>query len=108
MKTVKSRKTRALLSFVIGIVTVLAFIVDRASAHCDGMDGPVVKAAQKALAAGNVNLALIWVQPGDEGEVRKVFQRTLAVRRLNPEARELADTYFFETLVRLHRSGEGE
>jgi hypothetical protein len=26
-----------------------------AHAHCDGLDGPVVKAAQKALAEGNVN-----------------------------------------------------
>src|SRR5512147_917643 len=108
MKTVKSRKTRALLSFVIGIVTVLAFINGRVSAHCDGMDGPVVKAAQKALAAGNVNLVLIWVQQKDEAEVRKAFQKALAVRRLNPEAREMADMYFFETLVRLHRAGEGE
>jgi len=72
------------------------------------MDGPVVKAAQKALAAGNGNQVLIWVQQKDEGEVRKAFQKALAVRRLNPEAREMADMYFFETLVRLHRAGEGE
>jgi CBS domain-containing protein len=30
------------------------------------------------------------------------------VRKLNPQARELADMYFFETLVRVHRAGEGE
>jgi hypothetical protein len=30
------------------------------------------------------------------------------VRKLNPEAKELADMYFFETLVRIHRAGEGE
>ena len=35
------------------------------------------------------------------------FAKTLAVRKLNPEARELADLYFFETLVRIHRAGEG-
>ena len=76
-------------------------------AHCDGMDGPVVKAAQRALAEGNVNLVLIWVQPGDEGAIKTAFQKTLAVRKLSPEARELADMYFFETLVRIHRAGEG-
>lgn len=76
-------------------------------AHCDGMDGPVVKAAQKALAEGKVNLVLIWVQPGDEGAIKTGFQKTLAVRELSPEARELADMYFFETLVRIHRAGEG-
>ena len=76
-------------------------------AHCDGMDGPVVKAAQKALAEGNVNLVLVWVQPADEGAIKTAFQKTLAVRKLSPEARELADMYFFETLVRIHRAGEG-
>jgi iron-sulfur cluster repair di-iron protein len=78
-----------------------------ARAHCDGMDGPVVKAAQKALVEGNVNFVLIWVQPGDEGAIRTAFQKTLVVRKLSPEARELADLYFFETLVRIHRAGEG-
>lgn len=76
-------------------------------AHCDGLDGPVVKAAQKALETGDANLVLIWVQKKDEGEIRAAFQKTLAVRKLNPQARELADLYFFETLVRVHRAGEG-
>ena len=71
------------------------------------MDGPVVKAAQKALETGNVNLALIWVQKTDEAEIRKAFDQTVTVRKLSPEARALADRYFFETLVRLHRAGEG-
>jgi hypothetical protein len=79
-----------------------------AMAHCDGLDGPVVKAAQKALETGNVNSVLIWVRETEEGEIRKAFQKTLAVRKLSPPARELADMYFFETLVRLHRAGEGE
>ncbi len=77
-------------------------------AHCDGMDGPVVKAARQALDTGNVNLVLIWVQADSEAEIRKVFAKTLAVRNLNQEVKELADLYFFETLVRLHRAGEGE
>lgn len=76
-------------------------------AHCDGMDGPVVIPAQKALETGNVNLVLIWVQKKDEIEIREAFQKTLAVRKLSPEAKELADKYFFETLVRIHRAGEG-
>lgn len=79
-----------------------------AFAHCDGMDGPVVKAAQKALATGNVNHVLIWVQKKDEAEIKKAFVQTLAVRKLTAEAKQLADMYFFETLVRLHRAGEGE
>jgi hypothetical protein len=76
-------------------------------AHCDGLDGPVVTAARQALAASNVNLVLIWVQPAQEPELRQTFAHCLAVRALGPEARELADHFFFETLVRIHRAGEG-
>jgi hypothetical protein len=78
-----------------------------ARAHCDGLDGPVVTAARKALESGNVNLVLVWVQKSDEAEIKSAFQKTLSVRKLNPQAKELADTYFFETLVRVHRAGEG-
>ncbi len=78
-----------------------------ADAHCDGLDGPVVKAAKAALEENDVNLVLIWVLEEYEPEVRSAFQRTLAVRELSPEAMELADMYFFETVVRLHRLGEG-
>ncbi len=82
--------------------------MQRAQAHCDGMDGPVVKAARQALEAGDVHLVLAWVQSGDEPAVRNAFAKTVAVRKLNPQARELADLYFFETVVRIHRAGEGE
>jgi hypothetical protein len=78
-----------------------------AFAHCDTLDGPVVRAARNALDAGDVNLVLIWVRTQDEQEIRDVFERTMAVRRLGRQARDLADRYFFETVVRVHRSGEG-
>ena len=76
-------------------------------AHCDGLDGPVVGAARKALNSGDPNAVLIWVQPKDEAAVRNAFAEAVAVRKLSPQAREMADRYFFETLVRLHRTGEG-
>lgn len=84
-----------------------ALAVRSALAHCDGMDGPVVRAAQRAFESGNVNLALIWVRQEDEAQLRTAFQEALAVRRLSAEGRQLADRAFFETLVRLHRTGEG-
>ena len=101
---------KKVLSWLVGGMALLAaaFLMPAAVlAHCDGMDGPVVKAAQKALAEGNVNFVLISVQPGDEAAIKTAFQKTLAVRKLSPEARELADMYFFENLVRFHRTGEG-
>jgi len=72
------------------------------------VDGPVVKAAQKALETGNVNLVLIWVRKNDGGEIKNAFQKTLAVRKLGLQAKELSGMYFFETLVRVHRAAEGE
>jgi len=84
-----------------------ALTVDRAVAHCDGLDGPVVMAAQQALEKNDVTRVLVWVQKQDEPMIRQAFERTLAVRALGPQARELADLYFFETLVRIHRAGEG-
>jgi hypothetical protein len=43
-----------------------------------------------------------------EPAIRQAFGRTLVVRKQSAEAAELADQFFFETLVRLHRAGEGE
>ena len=97
------------MSLVLALLAgALLLLPAEARAHCDTMDGPVVKAAQRALATKNVNLVLIWVQEKDEAEIVQRFRQTLAVRRLSREARSLADNYFFETLVRLHRAGEGE
>jgi hypothetical protein len=76
-------------------------------AHCDTLDGPVVTLAKKALETGDVNLVLPWVPATDEPEIRRVFSQTLSVRKLGPQARQLADTFFFETLVRVHRASEG-
>jgi hypothetical protein len=78
-----------------------------ALAHCDGLDGPVVKAARQALETGDVNRVLIWVKPEAEAEARAAFGQAVAVRKLGAVAKALADTYLFETVVRLHRAGEG-
>lgn len=79
----------------------------RAWAHCDSLDGPVVASARNALASGDVARVLHWVSADDEAEIRAAFDRTLRVRRSSAEAREMADLWFFETLVRIHRAGEG-
>ena len=103
-------KKTSIFTLLTILAVLFAFVLfgsDKVFAHCDGMDGPVITAAKKALEAGDVNLVLIWVQKKDEAEIKKTFQKTLAVRKLNPEAKELADMYFFETLVRIHRAGEG-
>ena len=100
-------KTNRLIITTAWIGICLASTSGIARAHCDALDGPVVQAAQKALAASNVNLVLIWVQKDDEPEIKRAFDKTVAVRKLGAEAKELADLYFFETVVRVHRAGEG-
>lgn len=103
MKSVVSR----LLTFAIFVAGLIASSIP-AAAHCDTMNGPVVASARQAIAAADVTPVLKWVKPEYEPEVRTAFGRTLRVRPLSAEARELADQYFFETAVRLHRAGEGE
>lgn len=85
----------------------LHLMVPLAFAHCDTMGGPVIQDAQKALETGKVELVLKWVKPADEAVIRKAFEQTREVRKLGPKAKEMADMYFFETLVRIHRAGEG-
>lgn len=75
--------------------------------HCDTLDGPVVLLGKKALEDKNVNLVLPWVRPEDEPAIRSAFDHAQAVRELGPQARTLADEHFLETLVRIHRAGEG-
>jgi hypothetical protein len=76
-------------------------------AHCDTMDGPLIKDAQKALAQNNVNYALKWVPAASESEIKDAFNLVMKVRRLNADAKELSDKYFFDILVRIHRTAEG-
>jgi hypothetical protein len=64
-------------------------------------------AAKIALDAGNVNLILPWAPKKAEAELKRAFEKTLQARKLGKAAAEVADYWFFETAVRLHREGEG-
>jgi len=94
---------------VAAAITVLAAaaLPTVARAHCDTTRGPVVADARRALEMADVTPVLKWVGPLAEAEVRAAFDHALRVRKLGPEALQLADTFFFETLVRVHRAGEG-
>lgn len=73
----------------------------------DSLDGPVVAAARKALDVGDVELILPYVHADGEVEVREAFDRAVKVRSLGLAAREVADRWYFETAVRVHRADEG-
>jgi hypothetical protein len=100
-------KTRTTISAAVVFLVCLFAFAGLAVAHCDTLGGPVIGAAKKALETGDVTPVLKWVRKDDEAEIKDMFARTLRVRKQGPEARELADMYFFETLVRIHRAGEG-
>jgi len=75
--------------------------------HCDSLDGPVVRAARGALDHEDPQLVLPYVHESGETEVRRAFDLAVKARTQGAEAREVADLYFFETVVRVHRAGEG-
>lgn len=95
------------LSFALVIVFWMLGSAAPARAHCDGVDGPVATAAQRAIETGNVNLALPYAPASAEEEITARFQEARRVRNRGRDARVLADRAFVETVVRLHRIGEG-
>ena len=100
--------TRRLVQrLALAAMSALTLLPLKGQAHCDTMDGPVVRDARAALEMGDVTPALKWIRPDAEAEIRASFQKTLVVRAKGVEAKEMADQYFFETLVRVHRAGEG-
>lgn len=99
---------RRLLTFTLVLATAWFLHPEMAGSHCDTLEGPVVAEAKEALAKGDVTPVLKWIAEDDEDEIRAAFAKTLKVREMGTDARELADMYFFETLVRIHRASEGE
>lgn len=87
---------------------VLVLVAIPAYPHCDRADGPVVADGRAALQAGTIDGALKWVGAVQEKELTEAFALAASVRGGDTKARELADKYFLETLVRLHRATEGE
>ncbi len=83
------------------------FMAGSAIAHCDTVVGPVIPEAKAALEKGDVSPLLKWVKKDSEAEIKAAFAKAVAVRAKGAEAKELADQYFLETLVRVHRAGEG-
>jgi hypothetical protein len=63
--------------------------------------------AKKALETGNVKFILPYVPKESEGEVIAAFNKVLPLHQQPNGAHDIADTFFFETVVRLHRAGEG-
>ncbi|HET8865610.1 MAG TPA: DUF6448 family protein [Gracilimonas sp.] len=98
-------RTTTLLTFLFATLFSLSPILSQA--HCDSMDGPVVKDAQAALENGDITPILKWITDEQEAEVESVFREVLNIREKDEEVQQVADRHFFETVVRLHRQAEG-
>lgn len=96
----KALLVSAMLLLAVGLAPV------GARAHCDAVDGPVATAAVNALETRNVNLILPYVPAEAEAELTVAFDQALIVRANGAAAKALADRYFMEVAVRLHRAGE--
>jgi hypothetical protein len=98
---------RIVSKFTIAVICCVVY-AGNVLAHCDSLTGPVVTDARAALESGKVDAVLKWVRPSDEATIREAFAETMAVRQQGNAARDLADRWFFETVVRLHRAMEQE
>jgi len=102
----QTRKSMVLV-WTISLFALAVMLPGQAMTHCDTLDGPVVSDARTALDQNDITPILKWISAEDEKAVRAAFGQTQVVRKQSPEAKALADMYFFETLVRIHRAGEG-
>ncbi len=102
------RLSRVLVPTLV-IAGALTFAVNpqKAEAHCDSAQGPVAIAALRALETNDVSLVLPYVAPEMEVELSAAFEEATSVRSMGGDAQKLADKYFIDTTVRLHRLGEG-
>ena len=92
---------------MIFLALALWMLPQQASAHCDSYDGPVIQDALSALEKADVSPVLKWIHPQHEGEITQLFEKTLKYKNQDLEIYELLEKHFLETLVRLHREGEG-
>jgi hypothetical protein len=107
MKLTKTTLTAGMICVAVTGVIVLMGAISAAFAHCDTMRGPIIPEARAALEKGDVTPVLKWIKPEFETEVKEAFAQAVQVRTKGPGAKILADRYFIETLIRVHRAGEG-
>jgi hypothetical protein len=89
------------------IMALLLIVPQEANAHCDSYDGPVIKDALKGLEINQVEPVLKWIKPEHEEEIKNLFDKTISLKGADAEIYVSGEKYFLETLVRLHREGEG-
>lgn len=106
MKALKKMKIRIGKSVL--MATLLAILLSvQVFAHCDSYDGPVIRDALKALEKEDVTLVMKWIGEEYEEEIKTLFDKTIGLKKGDAEIYSIVEKYFLETLVRVHREGEG-
>jgi hypothetical protein len=92
---------------LVSIVTMTSLFATPLAAHCDAVDGPVAVDARRSLESGELTPTLKWITVAQEQELAAAFEQARAARAAGEPARQVADRWFIETTVRLHRQSEG-
>lgn len=106
MKALKKMKIRIGKSVLMATLLAILFSV-QVFAHCDSYDGPVIRDALKALEKEDVTLVMKWIGEEYEEEIKTLFDKTIGLKKGDAEIYSIVEKYFLETLVRVHREGEG-
>lgn len=103
-------KIRTISSKMFGLMALFALALlfpQNGYSHCDSYDGPVIQDALKALEKNDVKLVYKWISEEQESEITGLFNKTYKYKKKDKEIYQLLEKHFLETLVRLHREGEG-
>lgn len=100
-------KKQSLRMTALACATILAALPWNARAHCDAVNGPVAVDARTALKNEDVGTVAIWVGEEQGDELKSAYKQALPVFKMGGRAGELAERYFMEAAVRLHRAAEG-
>lgn len=85
----------------------MKFRIALAVAAAPTMGASLVYAQDGHMMIGAAGMAAGWAATAkDEAETRDALQKSASVRKTGATGKE-ADRHFFETLVRVHRAGEG-
>lgn len=106
MKTINKIKQNLGKAVFLLSAMMLAFTVPT-YAHCDSYDGPVIQDALKALDQEDVGYVMKWVEKEHELEITSLFKKTVDLKNEDAEIYSIVEKHFLETLVRVHREGEG-
>lgn len=105
MKSMKVNRLFKKAGVLLGMLMMLVSLP--AQAHCDSYDGPVIQDALRALEQDDVSLVMKWIEPQYEAEISNLFTKTVSLKDQDQEVYDIVEKHFLETLVRLHREGEG-